>query len=148
MLIGNECKQLDRRITSALCSGALRTREASFLQYISRKIMLYGERAFLRGDQASWLFTILTSFESKERARPKPTRSAARKRDKEACLSPEAIRRMRIEAGVDPDGFDAPKTTPTRSPTLLDAIEAGIDFVSLDPLEDRPAAFDVREAME
>ncbi len=69
MLIGQDFKRLEQRICNALCGGTLRGREAEFLQNISRKITLFGERALLSDKQASWLFTILTSVESKERSR-------------------------------------------------------------------------------
>ena len=44
MLIGSGFDRLEQRITNALCSGSLRSRELEFLQHISRKIGLYRER--------------------------------------------------------------------------------------------------------
>ncbi len=78
MLIGHGVNQLEQRITNALCSGSLPLQESDFLQNISRKIGLYRERAFLSNAQASWLFTILTSFEKATTNRPSKTRTSAR----------------------------------------------------------------------
>ena len=64
MHIGYGFDRLEQRITSALCSGSLRLKEAEFLQQISRKIGIFRERTSLSHRQAGWLFTILTSFEN------------------------------------------------------------------------------------
>jgi hypothetical protein len=45
MLIGHGADRLEQRITNALCSGSLRSRESDLLQDISRKIGFYRERA-------------------------------------------------------------------------------------------------------
>lgn len=77
MLIGHDVNKLEQRITKALCSGNLRVRESDFLQSICRKIGLYRERASLTNSQASWLYTILTSFEQGTKSRSSKTRTPA-----------------------------------------------------------------------
>ena len=70
MHIGYGFDRLEQRITSALCSGSLRLKEAEFLLQISRKIGLYRERTLLSDAQPRWLFTILTSFENETATSP------------------------------------------------------------------------------
>jgi hypothetical protein len=106
MLIGHGANRLEQRITDALCSGSLRSQESDFLQNISRKIGFYRERAFLSASQASWLFTILTSFEQGTKGRPCKRRTSAgstggapqHSLSKNASESPELTRAL---AGLD-----------------------------------------------
>jgi hypothetical protein len=77
MLIGPGVNKLEQRITDALCSGSLHLKESDFLQDISRKIGFYRERAFLSTLQASWLFKILTNFESGTTSSPSKARRSA-----------------------------------------------------------------------
>jgi hypothetical protein len=107
MLIGPGVNQLEQRITDALCSGSLRLKESGFLQDISRKIGSYRERTHLSDLQASWLFTILTSFESgttspptKARTPASPTRGVAPQHSSQEDAS-ESPQLMRVLAGLD-----------------------------------------------
>lgn len=122
MLIGHDCRQLEQRVSDALCGGTLRVREADFLQSVSSKISRYGEHAFLSEKQASWLRTILASVGGKGTGQPKQAHAVASKQGTKAPLSLESVRQMRIAAGIDPDG--------------------------LPPLEDSPKAFDISQAFE
>ena len=119
MLIGHGVNKLEQRITAALCSGSLRLKEAEFLQQISRKIGLYRERAFLTDDQASWLFTILTSFERGTKTSPNAKKHGPSTGRVAPHSSPEkaseSLELMRALAGLDniswpetgmPEGFD------------------------------------------
>lgn len=77
MHIGYGFDRLEQRITSALCSGSLRFKEAEFLQQISRKIGLYRERTLLSDAQARWLFTILTSFKNETVSSPASAKASS-----------------------------------------------------------------------
>src|SRR3989442_4699659 len=125
MLIGHGVNKLEQRITDALCSGSLRSRESDFLQSISRKIGFYRERASLTNSQASWLYTILTSFEQRTKSRSSKTRTPAgssRAATPPSSLSgPSASLQLeRARAGLDghtwtgeepPKGFDISEAT-------------------------------------
>jgi hypothetical protein len=126
MLIGHGVNQLEQRITEALCSGSLHLKESEFLQQISRKIGLYRERAVLTDSQASWLFTILTSFERGTTSRSSKTRTPASSRMRSPARS--SLR-------------DTSET-----PQLTKAL-AGLDGV-IWAEEEMPEAFDITQALE
>jgi hypothetical protein len=93
---------------------------------MSRRISLYGERAFLNDDQASWLYKILTSFEKGTQGRNSKTRPLVGSTRK---TSPHSS----SEHASEP-------------PQLMKAL-AGIDNVSW-PDEEMPEAFDITKALE
>jgi hypothetical protein len=124
MLIGHGANRLEQRITYALCSGSLHLKELKFLQNISREIGFYRERTRLSEAQASWLFTILTRFESGTTS-PPLRRSAGSTRKTPPHLSPENA---------------------SESPEIMRAL-AGLDNVSW-PEEDPPETFNISEALE
>lgn len=126
MLIGHGFDRLEQRITDALCSGTLHLKESEFLQQISRKIGLYRERAFLSSAQASWLFTILTSFERGATSRSSKTRTPA-----------GSTRRA------------PPHSSPDRASESLQLMKAlaGLDNISWTE-EEAPKGFDISEALE
>src|SRR5260370_10749385 len=126
MLIGPGVNPLEQRITDALCSGSLRLRESEFLQNISRKIGLYRERASLTNSQASWLFTILTSFERGTTSRSSKTRT--------------------------PAGSSRAAPPPSSSKNASESLQleralAGLDGVTWTE-EELPSGFDISEALE
>lgn len=126
MLIGHGFDRLEQRITNALCSGSLRLRESAFLQYISRKIGLYRERAFLSDNQAGWLYTILTNFEqgTKGRSSKRRTPAGSSRSAPPPSSSENASKSLQLERAL-----------------------AGLDKVSW-PEEEMPEAFDINEAWE
>jgi hypothetical protein len=107
MLVGQGVSRLEQRITDALCRGSLHLKQSQFLQGISRKIGLYREHTYLSELQASFLFKILTSFEtgttnprSRSRAPAGSTRRVASQHSspEDASASPQL---MRVLAGLD-----------------------------------------------
>jgi hypothetical protein len=126
MLIGHGFDRLEQRITNALCSGSLRLKEAEFLQNISRRIGLYRERTFLSDDQASWLFTILTSLERGATGRSSKTRTPAGS-----------------------SWGTPPRSSPENASESLQLMRAlaGLDNVSWAE-EETPEAFDINRALE
>lgn len=121
MLIGHGVSQLEQRITDALCSGSLRPRESDFLQNISRKIGLYREGAFLTNSQASWLYTILTSFEQGTKSRSSKTRTPAGSR--RAAPPPSSLRSPLEIARADLDGHTWTGEEPPKGFDISEAIE-------------------------
>ena len=126
MLIGHGVNQLEQRITAALCSGSLRLKEAEFLQQISRKIGLYRERASMSDAQASWLFTILTSFKKETASRSSKSRTPAgsnRAAPPPSSLenASESLQLERALAGL--DGFNWTDEEPPRAFDISEAVQ-------------------------
>lgn len=59
MIVGHECRRLEKRIDDALLSGKAYPREAIFLHKMSTRISEYGKNARLTDKQASYLMNIL-----------------------------------------------------------------------------------------
>lgn len=118
MIIGNDFKRLEQRITTALYDGRFSAKEAGFLQNILRRIELYRDGAFVSDNQASWLFTILTRSEQGTTDSNNPRRrktTNAPSPHSSPDQAPEFFRLWRILAGLDkvdwteeekPEGFD------------------------------------------
>ncbi|MCK1412469.1 MULTISPECIES: hypothetical protein [unclassified Bradyrhizobium] len=72
MIVGYNHHRLEKRIEAALLKGMPDSREASFLQQMSRHILLRGGDASLSNRQAAWLFAILARNETKNAPITKP----------------------------------------------------------------------------
>ena len=113
MIIGDGSKRLEQRISTALYSGSLGSKESAFLQYMLRKIELYRDRAFVSDAQASWLFTILTRFEQGTNDRSNARRRKYAGASSLHSSSADAAKCLRTEAGLDgvvwPEEEEGPK---------------------------------------
>lgn len=65
MIVGHNHRRLESRVSAALLSGIPYSREAEFLQKMSRRIHHSGSNASLSNKQAAWLLAILTRCETK-----------------------------------------------------------------------------------
>lgn len=120
-MVGDGVKRLERRLATALCSGALQAKEAMFLQDILRRIELYHEKAYVSDAQAAWLFTILTRVEQ-----------GATDRDKARRRKPT----------------NAPLRSFSDNPAkCLNPTQVGLDNVVW-PEEEKPEGFDISQAIE
>lgn len=124
MIIGNDFKRLEKRVTTALYGRRLSAKETGFLQNILRKIELYRDEAFVSDSQASWLFTILTNFEQ-------GTTDSTNLRRRKSTNAP------------------SPHSSPDQAPEFsrLWRVLAGLDKVDWTE-EEKPEAFDISQAIE
>lgn len=124
MIIGNDFKRLEQRVTTALYDGRPSAKEAGFLQNILRKIEFYRDRAFVSDKQASWLFTILTNFEQ-------GTTDSTKLRRRKSTNAPP------------------PHSSPDHGSEFhrLWRVLAGLDKVDWTE-EEKPEAFDISQAIE
>lgn len=104
MMIGDGYKRLIKRMVIVLDSGSLKAKEAIFLQTILGKIETYRETAFVSDGQASWLYTILTTFEQGAPKGPHARNCKSKSSPSQRSSSnptAEAVERMKAPTGLD-----------------------------------------------
>ncbi|MBR0866304.1 hypothetical protein JQ614_32265 [Bradyrhizobium diazoefficiens] len=115
MIVGHNHHRLESRISAALLSGIPYSREAEFLQKMSRRIHHKGSNASLSNKQAEWLLAILTRCEAKSSPTTKEHRPTLRPRTAEPTVERHDVINIT-------DCLIEPKVLPQHLPTQPDRI--------------------------